>query len=111
MEDWTKFSDEKVFTKIGEDPGSRAAHWRDTDICRREHLLNRALLNTQRVAVETQQSATGIMERRLRVLSSTAACAGLSAFASLATALVTYFVSKLKPPPERCFEFRLLGKN
>jgi hypothetical protein len=51
MEDWTKFSDEKVFTKVGEDPGTRAAYWRDTEIRRREYLLNRALLRTQSAAV------------------------------------------------------------
>jgi hypothetical protein len=94
MEDWTKFSDDKVFTKVGEDPGSRAAYWRDTEIRRREYLLNKALLRTQSAAVEAQRNATAIMERQSQILVWTAGFAALSAFASLATAVVTYIVAK-----------------
>lgn len=37
LEDWSKFSEEQVFTRVGEEPGSPASYWRDTEIRRREY--------------------------------------------------------------------------
>jgi hypothetical protein len=94
MQDWTKFTDEEVFTKAGEQPGSQAAYWRDTEIRRRDYFLNQTLLQTQIDAVEAQRTATAIMKQQSVVLAWTAGFAALSAVASLATALVTYLVAK-----------------
>jgi hypothetical protein len=58
MEDWTKWSEEEVFSKVGEDGGSRAAYMRDIEIKRRVYLLQKDLLNAQIDAVATQRAAT-----------------------------------------------------
>lgn len=94
MEDWTKFSDEQVFTRASEMQGSQASYWRDTEIRRREFLLNRELLKAQLASVQSQKDATRVMERQSMILLWTAVFAALSAFASLATAVVTYLVAK-----------------
>jgi hypothetical protein len=94
MEDWTKFSDEQVFSKAGEQPGSQAAYWRDVEIRRRDFLLNQDLLRTQIESAEAQKAATTVMKRQSDVLVWTAGFAALSAVAALATAVVTYLVAK-----------------
>lgn len=94
MEDWTKFSDEQVFSKPGEQPGSQAAYWRDVEIRRRDFLLNQDLLRTQIESAEAQKAATAAMKRQSDVLVWTAGFAALSAVAALATAVVTYLVAK-----------------
>ena len=58
MEDWTKRTDEEVFSKVGEESGSLAAYWRDVEIKRRLNLLQKDLLNAQIDAVATQKAAT-----------------------------------------------------
>jgi hypothetical protein len=58
MEDWTKRSDEEVFSKVGEQPDSQASYWRDIEIKRRVYLLQKQLLHAQIDAVETQEAAT-----------------------------------------------------
>lgn len=94
MEDWTKLSDEDVFTRAGEQPGSQGAYWRDTEIRRREYLLNRDLLKAQLASASAQRDATKLMERQSTILLWTAVFAALSAVAALATAIVTYVVAK-----------------
>ena len=58
MEDWTKRTDEEVFSKVGEQIDSQAAYWRDIEIKRRIYLLQKDLLNAQIDAVATQKAAT-----------------------------------------------------
>ena len=58
MEDWTKRTDEQVFSKVGEQIDSQAAYWRDIEIKRRVYLLQKDLLNAQIDAVATQKAAT-----------------------------------------------------
>ena len=58
MEDWTKRSDEEVFSGAGEQPESQASYWRDIEIKRRVYLLQKQLLYAQIDAVETQKAAT-----------------------------------------------------
>ena len=58
MEDWTKRTDEEVFSKVGEQIDSQVAYWRDIEIKRRVYLLQKDLLNAQIDAVATQKAAT-----------------------------------------------------
>jgi hypothetical protein len=58
MEDWTKRTEEQVFSKVGEESQSQAAYWRDIEIKRRIYLLQKDLLNAQIDAVATQKAAT-----------------------------------------------------
>jgi hypothetical protein len=58
MEDWTKRTEEEVFSKVGEEGQSLAAYWRDVEIKRRLYLLQKDLLNAQIDAVATQKAAT-----------------------------------------------------
>ena len=94
MEDWTKFTDDQVFTKVGEMKDSQAGYWRDIEIRRREFLLNQDLLRAQLASAQSQKEATGLMERQSAILLWTAVAAAVSAVASLATAVVTYLVAK-----------------
>lgn len=94
MEDWTRFSDEQVFTNASEQIGSQASRWRDTEIRRREFLLNQELLKAQLASAQSQKQATRLMERQSTILLWTAVFAALSALAALATAVVTYLVAK-----------------
>jgi hypothetical protein len=41
MEDWTKLTDEEVFSKVGEQNDSQTAYWRDIEIKRRVYLLQK----------------------------------------------------------------------
>ena len=58
MEDWTKRTEEQVFSKAGEESQSQVAYWRDIEIKRRVYLLQKDLLNAQIDAVATQKAAT-----------------------------------------------------
>ncbi len=58
MEDWTKRTEEEVFSKVGEESESKAAYSRDIEIKRRVYLLQKDLLNAQIDAVATQKAAT-----------------------------------------------------
>jgi hypothetical protein len=58
MEDWTKRTDNEVFTGAGEQPGSQASYWRDIEIKRRLFFLQQDLLRAQLAAVETQKTST-----------------------------------------------------
>ena len=58
MEDWTKRTEEEVFSKVGEQGESQAAYCRDVEIKRRVYLLQKDLLNAQIDAVATQKAAT-----------------------------------------------------
>jgi hypothetical protein len=58
MEDWTKRTEDEVFSKVGEEGASQAAYWRDIEIKRRVFLLQKDLLNAQIDAVATQKAAT-----------------------------------------------------
>lgn len=58
MEDWTKKTDEDVFSRVGEEYQSQAWYWRDVEIKRRVFLLQKQLLNAQMEAVAAQQAAT-----------------------------------------------------
>jgi hypothetical protein len=64
MEDWTKFSDEQVFTNANEQIGSQASRWRDTEIRRREYLLNQQVMKAQLASAQSQRDATQLMERQ-----------------------------------------------
>lgn len=74
MEDWTKFSDEKVFGSGGEQPGSQASVWRETEIKRRIYVeqkravmtqieanrLQGIVIQAQRAAVDAQEEANAV---------------------------------------------------
>lgn len=92
MEDWTKRTDDQVFGRIGEQPGSQSAYWRDTEIRRREFLLNQELLRTQVEAAAAQRDAARVMGKQATVLIWSAIFSAVSALAALATAVVTYLV-------------------
>ncbi|WMT90136.1 hypothetical protein [Pelagibacterium sp. H642] len=55
--DWTDFPDERVFGGAGEQPGSQASYWRETEIKRRLYLLQKRALEEQVKATATQQKA------------------------------------------------------
>lgn len=58
LEDWSTWTDEKVFGSGGEEPGSRAAYWRETEIKRRLYLLQKESLEAQLDATAAQREAT-----------------------------------------------------
>ncbi len=58
MEDWTEKTDDEVFSTPGEDPGSRASYWRDTEIRRRLYQLEKKALERQIQAIDEQREAT-----------------------------------------------------
>jgi hypothetical protein len=59
MEDWTKKTDEEVFTTVGEQPGSQAAYWRDVEMSRRRFLLEKQVAAASIEASEMQVKAAG----------------------------------------------------
>ena len=58
MEDWTRWTDEDVFGKAGEEPGSQASYGRDIEIKRRLYLLQKDSLQGQVAATAAQRDAT-----------------------------------------------------
>jgi hypothetical protein len=58
MEDWTKRTEEEVFSTVGEQKDSQTAYLRDIEIKRRVYLLGKDFLNAQIDAVATQKAAT-----------------------------------------------------
>jgi len=94
MQDWTKLTDEQVFTAVGEQAGSQASYWRETEIRRREFLLTQQVLKAQIASAEAQQSATLVMKRQATVAVWSTVFAAASALAALATAVVTFWAAK-----------------
>ena len=88
MEDWTKRTDEQVFSKVGEEPGSRAAYERDIEIRLRLYLLQKDLLNAQIDAVATQKAATIEAVRQSKFMFYSTIGVFLTALVTLATAFV-----------------------
>jgi hypothetical protein len=89
-EDWTKWPDENVFGKIGEERGSPASYWRETEIKRRLYLLEKQLLeaqidgvHAQREAVKAQQEALTVMRTQSWLLMGSIIAVCLSALATL----------------------------
>lgn len=89
MEDWTKRTEEEVFSKVGEQGDSLAAYWRDIEIKRRVYLLQKDLLHAQIDAVKTQKIATAESKRQSTFML-------ISAVGALATAIITLVIGLLQ---------------
>ena len=89
MEDWTKRTDEKVFSEVGEQIDSQAAYWRDIEIKRRVYLLQKDLLNAQIDAVATQKTATTEAVKQSTFILYSTIGVFLTALIALATAFFT----------------------
>jgi hypothetical protein len=88
MEDWTRRSDDEVFSKVGEQGQSPAAYLRDIEIKRRVYLLQKDLLNAQIDAVATQKAATTEAVRQSTFMLYSTIGVFLTALIALATAFV-----------------------
>ena len=86
MEDWSKRTDDEVFSKVGEQGESQAAYWRDIEIKRRVYLLQKDLLNAQVDAVATQKAATIEAVRQSTFMLYSTIGVFLTALVTLATA-------------------------
>jgi hypothetical protein len=86
VEDWTKRTDDEVFSKVGEEGSSRAAYWRDIEIKRRVYLLQKDLLNAQIDAVATQKAATSEAVKQSTFMLYSTIGVFLTALVTLATA-------------------------
>jgi hypothetical protein len=91
MMDWTAFTDEKVFSKVGEQAGSQASYERDIEIKRRLYFLERNLLVAQLASVDEQRKATAETSKQSKYLFWSTMVAAASAVAAFATAFVTYY--------------------
>jgi len=86
MEDWTKRTEDEVFSKVGEQGESMTAYWRDVEIKRRVYLLQKDLLNAQIDAVATQKAATTEAVRQSTFMLYSTIGVFLTALITLATA-------------------------
>lgn len=93
MEDWTKKSDEEVFGGGDEQPGSRSAHWRESEIKRRLYLqqqnaleLQTEAIGAQRRAIQAQHEANQEMRRHSKLML-------WSAFGVLTASVFTFFAA------------------
>jgi hypothetical protein len=86
MEDWTKRTDEEVFSKVGEEPGSVASYWRDVEMKRRVYILQSKLLEAQIDAVATQKDATAESVKQSTFMLYSTVGVFLTALVTLATA-------------------------
>ncbi|WP_147274629.1 hypothetical protein [Phyllobacterium bourgognense] len=64
MEDYSSWTDERVFGSAGEQPGSQASYVPDIEIKRRLYILQREVLDAQLAAVAAQETATAEMKKQ-----------------------------------------------
>jgi hypothetical protein len=88
VEDWTKRTDEQIFTGVGEEPGSPASYWRDIEIKRRLFFLQKELLRAQIEAVETQKNSTTETAKQSTYMLYSTVGVFLTALVTLATAYI-----------------------
>jgi len=90
MEDWSNWSDEQVFGQVGEEPGSIAAHRRETEIKRRLYIQQSELLKAQYEAAIQQARAADEMRRQSRYLFWSTIGIFVAAVATFTAAIATF---------------------
>jgi len=81
---WTKKTDEEVYSGAGEEPGSQASYWREVEMKRRDFLLSKRTAEAIIEAAEAQIKASD-------ATIDTAYWTKLSAIAVLITAVIAAF--------------------
>ena len=89
MEDWSKWTDDQVFKNPGEQPGSQASYWRDTEIRRRLYILQQQALQAQIDAAAVQADATAAQRETIVVMKGQSQIMLWSVIGIFATAVVT----------------------